>query len=96
MIQLDNHHGDRRKKKHKKRYPGCLAQAVNGMFYSVISNLHQPQYTYNVGGGEEKSLLSSVAYRDDNRFLSDKDQKRNDIKSPILYKIRSNRGKNIG
>ena len=32
----------------KKRYPGCLAHAVLGMFYSVVANQRQPQYTYNV------------------------------------------------
>ena len=31
-----------------KRYSGCLAQAVIGMFYSVVANQRQPQYTYNV------------------------------------------------
>ena len=44
---LDNHHGDRQKK-NKKRHPGCLAHAVTGMFYSVVANQCQPQYTYNV------------------------------------------------
>ena len=34
--------------KRKKRYPACLAYAVIGMFYSVIANQRQPQYTYNV------------------------------------------------
>ena len=29
-----------------KRYPGFLAHAVNGMFYSVVANQRQPQYTY--------------------------------------------------
>ena len=32
----------------KKWYPGCLAHAVNGMFYSVVVNQRQPQCTYNV------------------------------------------------
>ena len=30
------------KKKRKKRYPGCLAHAVSGMFYSVVANLTFP------------------------------------------------------
>ena len=25
-------------KKKKKRYPGCLAHAVVGMFYSIVAN----------------------------------------------------------
>ena len=30
----------------KKRYPGCLAHAVRGVFYSVVANRRQPnQYT---------------------------------------------------
>ena len=36
------------KRKTKKRYPGCLAHAVTGMFYSVVANQRQPRYTYNV------------------------------------------------
>ena len=32
----------------KKRYHGCLAYAVIGMFYSVVAHQRQPQYTYNV------------------------------------------------
>ena len=44
---IDNHHGDRQKKT-KKRYPGCLANAMNGLFYGVVANQRQPQYTYNV------------------------------------------------
>ena len=31
---------DRRKR--TKQYPGCLAQAVSGMFYSVVANRRQP------------------------------------------------------
>ena len=34
--------------KKKKTYPGCLAHAVIGMFYSVVANQGQPQYTYQV------------------------------------------------
>ena len=45
MTQLDNHHGDRRKKR-KKRYPGCLAHAVIVTFYGFFANQRQPQYTY--------------------------------------------------
>ena len=37
MIQLDNHHSDRK----KKMYPGCLARAVIVMFYSVVANQRQ-------------------------------------------------------
>ena len=49
MILLDNHPGDRQKDKAKtKRYPGCLAHAAIGMFYSVVTDQCQPQYTYNV------------------------------------------------
>ena len=52
-IQLDNHHGDRqldnhhddRQEKKKKRYPACLVHAVIRMFYSVVTNQRQPQYT---------------------------------------------------
>ena len=47
---LNNHHGDRKEKAKKKRYPSCLAHAVIGMFYSVIAKQCQPQYTYNVYG----------------------------------------------
>ena len=39
---LDNHHGDGNK---KKRYPRCLAHAVIGMFYSVVANQRQPQFS---------------------------------------------------
>ena len=39
---LDNNHVDRQK--NKKRYPGCLAHAVIGMFYSAVANQRQPQY----------------------------------------------------
>ena len=46
MIQLDNYHGDRQK---KKRYAGCLVHAVTGMFYSIVANQRRPQqYTYHV------------------------------------------------
>ena len=46
MTLLDNHPGDRQKKqKTKKRYPGCLAHAVIGMFHIVVVNQCQPQYT---------------------------------------------------
>ena len=48
---LDNHQGDRQKQKQKqqkKRHAGCLSHAVIGMFYSVVANQRQPQYTYNV------------------------------------------------
>ena len=31
----------------KKLYPVCLAHAVNGMFYSVGANQHQPKYTHD-------------------------------------------------
>ena len=34
--------------KKKKMYPGCLAHAVIGMFYSVVANQCQPQYAYFV------------------------------------------------
>ena len=34
--------------KNNKRYPGCLSHAVIGMFYSVVANQSQPQYTLNV------------------------------------------------
>ena len=33
------------KNKNKKWYPGFLAHAVIGMFYSVVDNQRQPQYT---------------------------------------------------
>ena len=40
MILLDDHPGDRQKHRNKnKRYPGCLAHAVVGMFYSVVAFL---------------------------------------------------------
>ena len=35
----------------KKRYPGCLAHVVSGMFYSVVANRRQPNL-YIIGGGE--------------------------------------------
>ena len=42
MIYLGNHHGDRQKIQLKKRYPGRLAHAVTGMFYSVFPDQRQP------------------------------------------------------
>ena len=41
---------DRQKEKEKKRYPGCLAQVVNGMFYSVAVNRRQPNIDSGGGG----------------------------------------------
>ena len=32
--------------KKKKKFPGCLAHAVIGMFYSVVASQRQPQYTH--------------------------------------------------
>ena len=50
---LDNHHGDPLKTRKERRYAGCLAHAVIGMFYSVVANQRQPQYIhimfYSVG-----------------------------------------------
>ena len=38
-----------KKKQKKKRYhPGHLANAINGMFYNVVANQRQPQYTYDM------------------------------------------------
>ena len=37
-----------KKQKQKKRYPGCLAHAVIGMFNSAVANQRQPQHTHNV------------------------------------------------
>ena len=34
--------------KKQKKYPGCLAYAVNSMFYSVVANQRQPGYACNV------------------------------------------------
>ena len=34
--------------------PGCLAQVLSGMFYSVVANRHQPnlyKYTNKIWGG---------------------------------------------
>ena len=42
--------GDRQKNKNKKRYPGCLAHVVSGMFYSAVANRRQPNL-YKIGGG---------------------------------------------
>ena len=40
-----------KKKKQKKRYPGCLAHAVRGVFYSVVADRRQPNlYIYQVYG----------------------------------------------
>ena len=46
IIDLDNHHSNRQKG--KKRYPGCLARVVIGMFYSVVASQLQPIYKYNI------------------------------------------------
>ena len=49
-IKLDKHHDDRQQKAKQnktKRYPGCLAHAVIGVFYSVAANQRQPQYILN-------------------------------------------------
>ena len=45
-FELDNHHGDREKKKNVpwlSTTPGCLAHAVNAMLYSAVANQRQPQ-----------------------------------------------------
>ena len=34
--------------KTSKPYPGCLAHAMTGMFYSTVANQRQPQYTYSM------------------------------------------------
>ena len=36
----------------KKRHPCYLAHAVIGMFYSVVANQRQPQWTGSGGGGQ--------------------------------------------
>ena len=59
--------GDRQKKKRKKkRYPGCLAHVVSGMFHSVIANRRQPNSNLSaivggVGGGAGGGGYSFVA-----------------------------------
>ena len=43
--------GDRQKKNEKKRYPGCLARVVSGMFHGVVANRRQPNlYVLRRGG----------------------------------------------
>ena len=37
-----------KRKKKKTRYPACLVHAVIRMFYSVVANQRQPQYTCNI------------------------------------------------
>ena len=52
-----------KQQKTKKRYPGCLAHAVTGMFYSVFVNKRQPQYTHNVYGvGANRGQLLYTRY----------------------------------
>ena len=48
MTELHSHHRQHQQRKGKlKLYPGCLAQAVIDMVYSVVVNQRQPQYTCN-------------------------------------------------
>ena len=43
LINSTASHGDRQKKTNKqKRYPGCPAHAVIGVFYSIVANRRQP------------------------------------------------------
>ena len=57
----------------KKHYPGCLAHAVIGMFYSVVANQRQPQYTFNIlqrrerGGGRHSDRDRDRTERGDAR-----------------------------
>ena len=48
LINSTASHGDRQKKTNKqKRYPGCPAHAVIGVFYSIVANRRQPSlYIY--------------------------------------------------
>ena len=45
MIGLENHHGDRQK---KKTVPWLSSSRSDWHVYSAVANQRQPQYTYNV------------------------------------------------
>ena len=52
--------------KNKKRFPGCLAHAVIGMFYSVLANQRNPNIHivfYSVGANRDQLFVIHIFLR---------------------------------
>ena len=58
---------DRQREKKKKKYPGCLAHVVSGMFYSVVATRRQPNL-HKIGGGQMATGTAKMLRGDTCRF----------------------------